>query len=278
MDDDVPLAALAAKGPTKTPKLDDDTPLASLAKGSPAAAGKKPGAVPVKGRPSGGGAATKPKAKIAKKKGGSSSSSSSSDTSSSSSRPLRKKAAAKKGAVKKKVSQEDMDDNLDNAVKNKNRTQKQQIVADLLCRWWFSTPYLQTDWPPQEQSYYVSKLTEMKYRIVSIQEWEWVPEEDEKGRKKVYELTQFRGVFRNSEGGLVDARPKETCPCYSNFYAKETPTLLDMLLSAYENQLKELLAKSKYNTDAAAGHIKGKLTYYRDVYSKVRNNPNMFKN
>lgn len=161
-----------------------------------------------------------------------------------------------------------------NKVSKKARTIKEDVVAQLLCRWWFSAPYQANDWPPQEESWYQQELAKRKLRKVTIQEWEWLPEEDSNGCKKVYELSQFRGVFRNSVGDLIDMRPKDTCPCYNNFMQKDMLVLCDMLLSAYTNQLKELHAKSKYSVEQTANSIKLAMTKIQDIQAKARDNAN----
>merc|ERR1712232_670655 len=106
------------------------------------------------------------------------------------------------------------------------------------------------------------KLKEAGYRKVTIEEGEWVPEEDSAGRKKVYELSQFRGVYRAGNGELVDLRPKETCPCFRNFMKKDLPVLYDLLVKAYESQLLDL-KNSKYDEKKVEDEIKVKLTKTR---------------
>lgn len=241
-DDDQPLLALAKKTPVK---VDDDAPLSALA------SNRKPVASPggkVAKSPGNSKAAGKP---TPKRKNGSSSSSSSSYSYTSSSesdgaKPRKGKAKAKAKTLKRTASidpdaagGEDGGDG-GGAVKKRERSLKEQVCADLLCRWWYSEPYLGKDWPPQENEIYEEELAKRKLRRVTIQEWEWSPEEDDQGRKKVWELSQFRGCFRNSDGDMIDLRPKDTCPCLNNFMAKDMSTLCAMLESAYENQLKDL--------------------------------------
>jgi hypothetical protein len=289
-DDDVPLAALASRGPAKEKKLDGNANLASLAKAkarlpkaddnTPLTALAKAGAAPQK-RLSG---VAKPKAKAGAKRKGSSSSDSSyySYSSSEGGKKKPKKAGAKGGAkkkaapkpkkaalAKKKTSDGDLGgDDADNKVKKKVRSTKEDIVAQLLSRWWFSAPYVAEDWPPVEESFYLKEMEKVKYRLVTCEEWEWVPEEDEQGRRKVYSLSQFRGLFRNSTGDLVDLRPKDTCPSLNNFMKKDLQTLCHMLISAYENQVKELKT-SKYNEEQLLKNISASLTKVRDVASRA---------
>jgi len=268
-DDDLPLAALAAKGTLSSRKLDDNTPLATLAKPKtklPKTDDSTPlSAIAAKTRLSVG----KPKAKAAGRRRGSSSSSSSSYTSSSSDAPLRKKkAVAKKKPVNKRASEEGLGDDADNRVKKKVRSNKEDIVGQLLSRWWFSAPYVAEDWPPQDDAFYMRELDKQKMRLVTCEEWECVPELDGEGRRKVYSLSQFKGLFRNSTGDLVDLRPKDTCPSYNNFMKKDLASLCMMLVSAYENQLKEL-PKSKYNEDQNIRNIKDALTKVRAVAARA---------
>ena len=70
---------------------------------------------------------------------------------------------------------------LDNKIKSKERTPKEQLVVDLLCRWCYVIPV----WPEPE-------LKRRKLRRVEIHEWEWVADGDDEGREKVYELSQSR--------------------------------------------------------------------------------------
>jgi len=145
------------------------------------------------------------------------------------------------------------------AVKRRERSTKEQVVADLLCRWWYALP----EWPPNDDAFYKVELEKKSLRKVPIQEWEWVPEVDKQGHHKVYELKQFRGLFRNSNGDLVDLRPKETCPCYANFMKKEVSELYELLVTALENQIKDLV-NSKYNETQLEAELKVKLTAARE--------------
>jgi len=250
MDDDAPLSALA-KAPKSSSKFDDDTPLFALAAptaGKPKV-GAKAGTPPAtKGLPRTSSAtkglpASKKKPPKQKKTGSGSSSSSSSSYSSSSdsdsenkppkkgrrATPAKRKAAAKTEAG-------DGEEEYTGPLKKKDRTPKEQVVAELLSRWWYALP----DWPPDDKEYYEAELKKRSLRKVTIEEWEWVSDVDAGGMRKCYELSQFRGVFRDSAGQMVDLRPQETCPCFNNFMKKETTGLLDLLVKAYENQLKEL--------------------------------------
>lgn len=275
MDDDAPLSALA-KAPKTSSKFDDDTPLVALA--APAAAkpkvGAKVGASPTtKGLPRTSSAtkgltASKDKPPKPKKTASGSSSSSSSSYSSSSGSDSEGKAARKRKrvtkakVVKRKVSQANVDGDGDEEaqppLKKKDRTPKEQIVAELLCRWWYVLP----EWPPVDKEYYDAELKKRSLRRVTIEEWEWVPDVDSNGFRKCYELSQFRGVFRNSNGDMVDVRPQESCPCLNQFMKKDTTVLLDLLVKAYENQLKEL--QEVGNEPKLENELRAQLTRVRE--------------
>lgn len=261
MDDDAPLSALA-----KPQKFDDDTPLASLADvgGKPKASGKTAGSLANKIVGSPKAVAGKAKAKMTpkRKKQDSSSSSSSSDNESSSSDSGAKAAPVKRqksNLLRKQQTDDGIGEDGGGAVKKKDRSIKEQVVADLLCRWWYVLP----DWPPNDEAFYQAELSKRSLKKVSIDEWEWEPDVDSKGRKKVYELTQFRGLFRNSAGDLIDIRPRDTCPCYTNFMKKDVTELYDLLIVAFENQIKDL-QNSKYPENQLMAELKTQLTSIRN--------------
>lgn len=275
-DDDVPLSALASK----TPKIDDGASLASLVGAGAAKPGRPVAGGPPKlarsssnvGAPQG---RAKGKGKGKRARGSSSSSSSSSDSSSSdsddgkpramkgamkASKPMQKKKGLKRNSseLQRAGTEEDFNDNGGGAVKKKDRTFKEQLVADLLCRWWYALP----DWPPEDQ-HYEAKLLERNLRKVRVAEWEWLPEEDSKGLRKCYELSQFRGCFRDSKGQLIDLRPMESCPCQKNFMNMDIPTLYSLLVKAYEGQLEDL-KNSRYNEDKLRMELKTTLTRVKE--------------
>lgn len=242
MDDDLPLNALAKP---KNKVHDDDMPLAFLGNKAKPGAGR-----PAAGRPSTGskpGALVKTGSK--RKQSSSSSSDSSSDSSDTSSESGGKKKAV--GAKKKKLrliqkkkgeaegGTGEGEEN--NKTTQKERTPKEQVVVDLLCRWWYALP----EWPPTEEAFYEPLLLKQSLRRVSIQEWEWV-EDVEKGLAKVYELSQFPGVFRKGDGEMADLRPYDTIPSFQNFMKKDVNELYKLLVKAYEKQIEDL-ANSKYD-------------------------------
>lgn len=306
VDDDMPLSSLASAVKTKLPgggnkarelvlNADDETPLFSLAtaasKTKPSSATRvRPKVEPKSGEPRTGAAkagAVKPKPKVApKRKTGSSSSSSGSYSYSSSSdsedakpkkkRPASGKAKARarakapkaKVAKKEKPADGEEKDDSGGAVKKKERTTKEDVVAQLLCRWWYSDYYQKNDWPPKDDAFYQSRLKENKLRQVRVEEWEWLPDVDDQGLRKVYELSQFRGMFRNTSGELIDLRPKDTMPCVNNFMKKDMTTLCQLLLSAYENQLKDL-KNCRYNNETLDQNLKASIVKIRDLESKA---------
>jgi len=271
-DDDIPLAALAAAAPPKAPKAGAKSGKAK-APGAKAA-GKAPAAA----------AAGKAKAKAAKppkKPDESSSSDSSSDSSDDSSseatkgQPKKRRTATKGqrlrsiGLKKKRTvstaeldgdeAQEDVEDTADYQVKKRTRSTKHEVVAELLCRWW----YAMEDWPPTDPEFYKDRLSKEKLREVSIEEWEWVEDKDSNGFRKVYMLSQFRGVFRDSTEKLWDLRPKESCPCLVNFMKKDMAELYELLVKAYEEQLRQL-QDSKYNEERLKKEVATKITRHKN--------------
>jgi len=255
MDDEMPLSALSKP---KKQNLDDDLPLAKLA----TPGGAKPRAST--GGSAAGAGKAKPRAAGTKRKESSSSSSDSSSSSSdsSSSESGGKKKASKKARLRliaKKKAAAPEGDPEENEIRKKQRTPKEQVVVDLLCRWW----YVMDDWPPKDPAFYDALLEKQKLRRVSIQEWEWVPDIDKEGRGKVYELSQFKGIFRKSDNEKVDLRPHDLCPSFNNLISKDLPTLYSMLVEAYEKQIKDL-ERSNYDEKVLADSLKAALTRIRE--------------
>lgn len=251
----MPLSALSKP---KKQNLDDDLPLAKLA----TPGGAKPRAST--GGSAAGAGKAKPRTIGTKRKESSSSSSSDSSSSSgtSSSESGGKKKATKKARLRliaKKKAEAPEGDNEDNSIRKKERSPKEQVVVDLLCRWW----YVMDDWPPKDPAFYDALLEKQKLRRVSIQEWEWVPDFDKEGRGKVYELSQFKGIFRKSDNEKIDMRPMDLCPSYNNLIRKDLLELYRMLVTAYENQLKDL-ENSKYDEKANGDSLKTALNRIRE--------------
>lgn len=151
------------------------------------------------------------------------------------------------------------------ALQTANRGMKKQLVAEFLCRWWYALP----DWPPQEEEYYAAKLKERSLRRVPVEMFEFVDDVDEGGFRKVYELSQFRGVYRNSKGEGIDLRPQETCPCYNNMIKKSVQELRELLVTAYQNQIRDL-ENSTYDESHLRAHLQARLSHWRRQAHHVR--------
>ncbi|KAK6588738.1 unchacterized apicomplexan-specific serine rich low complexity [Cryptosporidium xiaoi] len=120
-------------------------------------------------------------------------------------------------------------------VPRRDRDHKQILVAAILCRWWHALP----DWPPPDTNYH-ELLKEKKFRLVNIDDWEDAPDVDENGYSKVFQLSNFPGVFRDFNGAAHDLRPIENKPCYSNLIKMDEDQLYKLLVTALENQIKTL--------------------------------------
>jgi len=114
-------------------------------------------------------------------------------------------------------------------------------VAQFLRRWWYALP----PWPPEDWNPSAALLAR-KLKVVDIEEWDDTEDVDEEGFTKVYQLSQFRGVFRDPYGTAHDLRPREGCPCYSNFVKKSDEELYKLIITAATNQMK-ILEKSVYD-------------------------------
>jgi len=115
------------------------------------------------------------------------------------------------------------------------RSAKQALVAQLLCRWWYVLP----EWPPADYSF-ESALAKHRLRRVPLRRFDMEPEIDERGFTKVYELGQFKGLFRAVGDRLYDLRPVEGRPSYDQLMQKSSPELHRLLVAAYKEQLAEL--------------------------------------
>ncbi|KAJ1614875.1 hypothetical protein OJ252_437 [Cryptosporidium canis] len=158
------------------------------------------------------------------------------------------KGNAKATAKKKRTPKEKVSNSQDESseeeegtayVPRRDRDHKQILVSAILCRWWHVLP----DWPPPDTDYQ-ALLKERNLRLVAIDDWEEAPDVDEHGFSKVYQLSEYTGVFRDSKGIAHDLRPKENKPCYSNLIKMEESKLYELLVTALENQIKTLEADS----------------------------------
>lgn len=120
------------------------------------------------------------------------------------------------------------------------RDARHTLVAQLLCRWWFALP----PWPPENYDF-DSELLKRRFRRIPINVFDQHPEFDEQGFRKAYELEQFKGCFRTSDGLLLDLRPIEGRPSYDQFMLKSTPELYRLLIKALDCQLMELFAETQ---------------------------------
>lgn len=143
------------------------------------------------------------------------------------------------------------------------RDSKQNVVAQVLCRWWFCLPA----WPPEHFDY-DAVLLERGFRRVPMRMSDQEPEFDERGLRKAYELEQFKGCFRASDGDLVDCRPKEGRPSYDQMMLNSTPELYRLLLTAYDNQILELAAEKE--KCGVSSELDGQLKELRKQAQAVR--------
>lgn len=135
-----------------------------------------------------------------------------------------------------------------------NRTPKEQLVADILCRWWYAMP----DWPPADYDY-VSRMSQEKLRLVSLDRWDDEADVDGNGFVKCYALTQYKGLFRDAMGNLRDLRPLEGKPCFSELIKKSDKELQKLLTTALTKQIEVLSASNEKNTGAIIADLKDRL-------------------
>ncbi|KAF4674540.1 hypothetical protein FOL47_009066 [Perkinsus chesapeaki] len=127
------------------------------------------------------------------------------------------------------------------AKKKVNRSEKEQLVSEVLCRWWYAMP----PWPPANVDY-VKELTKQGFRVVDLQDWEEEDDVDSQGRGKVYALSQFPGLYRAYDRRLIDVRPNEGKPSYNNLMRLSTDKLKALLREGIKNQLAELRAQPTF--------------------------------
>ena len=180
----------------------------------------------------------------------------------------RAKASPKKRVVRRKrkadseseesSSEEEEDSNNQNEVKVlkqvQNRSPKEQLVADILCRWWYVLP----DWPPADYDY-KSRMIKENMRLVTLDKWEDEPDVNSDGLVKCYALTQFPGIYRDATGKLRDLRPLEGKPCFSELIKKTDKELQKMLSEALSKQIEVLSGSHEKNKDALLSELKERL-------------------
>eukprot|EP00746_Dinoflagellata_sp_MGD_P122009 gnl/MRDRNA2_/MRDRNA2_57015_c0_seq1.p1 gnl/MRDRNA2_/MRDRNA2_57015_c0~~gnl/MRDRNA2_/MRDRNA2_57015_c0_seq1.p1 ORF type:complete len:454 (+),score=103.63 gnl/MRDRNA2_/MRDRNA2_57015_c0_seq1:184-1545(+) len=150
------------------------------------------------------------------------------------------------------------------------RNAKQQVVGQLLCRWWYALPA----WPPEDFPY-DKELEAHGYRRVQSTEFEFAPDVDSRGLIKAYELIPFQGVYRSARGEIVDVRPEEGKPSYANLMQKPLPELYRLLVKAYNGQLQALQEKAPHNTHlqqelrAAVADVKNRSSFFNYFQSST---------
>ncbi|XP_053993789.1 uncharacterized protein LOC128884412 isoform X2 [Hylaeus volcanicus] len=148
-----------------------------------------------------------------------------------------------------KSSHSDSSDDEDNLYKcvvstrESQRDTKQQLIAKLLCRWW----YVMDPWPPENYDY-DAELARRKYKVVPLHQWEAADDVDSQGFTKVYPLPYFL-VYRDPNGRPVDVRPLKGKPCYSSMKTLSQLELTQLLYDAIKNQLSKLEMSPYANTE-----------------------------
>ncbi|KAK2196220.1 hypothetical protein BdWA1_002820 [Babesia duncani] len=138
------------------------------------------------------------------------------------------------------VDQEDkVNDEMDMGQFNKERTVTDELVAKLLCRWWYVLP----EWPPKNFNYQ-AQLEARKLKVYKVEEFEDAENVDLRGYTKVYQISAFPGVYRDFTGKAHDLRPMEGRPCYSNLVKLSQSKLVELIQTAIETQLEILKASS----------------------------------
>jgi len=122
----------------------------------------------------------------------------------------------------------------------KDRSPKQDLVAKILCRWWYVLPH----WPPEDFDYTVAAvLQDRGFRRVDVATFHLESERDAHGCEKVFALKDWLGLYRTGYGELVDVRPVEGRPSYDRLMLRSTPELHRLLITALSRQLVELRAQ-----------------------------------
>jgi hypothetical protein len=134
------------------------------------------------------------------------------------------------------------------------RTAKEQLVADILCRWWYVMP----DWPPVDFDF-ASTLKANKLRLVPLDKWEDEPDVDASGFMKCYALTQYKGLFRDAAENLRDLRPLEGKPCFSQLIKKSDKELEQTLSAALTKQIEVLSASQEKKKESILADLKDRL-------------------
>lgn len=146
----------------------------------------------------------------------------------------------RRGRPKRKIHESESSDDDDARIEadiaaptSRNRDRKQTLCASVLKRWWYCLP----PWPPEDWTPDLA-LKERKLIKVDLDEWDDTEDVNEEGFTKVYELSQYPGVFRGPDKRIYDLRPLKDCPNYTNFMKKSESELVALLIKALENQIK----------------------------------------
>ncbi|KAL7068991.1 hypothetical protein ACR3K2_05240 [Cryptosporidium serpentis] len=181
---------------------------------------------------------------------------------------FKSKEIARKKTSTKKDGMLDDDNSLEGTsihayVPRRDRDRKQILVAAVLCRWWHVLP----DWPPPDMDYNI-ELQKNKLRLVDIDDWEDAVDIDDNGYAKVYQLSNYPGVFRDYKGVGHDLRPIENKPCYSNLIKMDEDRLYDLLITALRNQIKALQSQSIYSETALIEELEKELSEAETLVQK----------
>ena len=134
-------------------------------------------------------------------------------------------------------------------------------------RWWYGL----TPWPNPEVDY-APLLSEKSLRLVSHDAWITEPE-IVKEKRKVLAVEAFPGVFKDSQGQIIDLRDPKSKPSYANLKAKSVPQLAILLKKCLKNQIKQLRASSYYeqNLDYALTKFLAKFLQVYENFLKDNN-------
>ena len=178
-----------------------------------------------------------------------------------SSKSSSKTAPAKKSRNTAPESEDEMEEDdgktAQRVMRQLNRSPKEQLVADLLCRWWYVLP----DWPPTNFDY-APVLAQNKLRLVSLDTWEFEQDVDKAGFVKCYSLSQYKGLFRGATGFLHDLRPIKGKPCFSEFIKRSEKELTSLLVEAITKQLVFLNNSNELNKGVIIAELNEKLKTY----------------
>ncbi|CAD7966903.1 unnamed protein product [Amoebophrya sp. A120] len=150
-----------------------------------------------------------------------------------------------------------------NATDGSVSTERSKLISDILSRWWYVFP----QWPPPDFDY-SRALRKQGLREVPIPEFLNAPEIDPQTQlKKVYQLGNFRGLFRDSNNHMHDMRPKDSCPSYVNLAKRPWQELCQFAVRAVENQMIALKQEKGAKWEKVYADLQEKLKVYRGYLS-----------